>query len=123
MIANSVAVVPKALEQNITKTTTIITTKTIKTAASEQLPVSQVTKTDKTSVATRSLNREINQNDSNTLFEQNLRLRTSTPRGSGVGLNSSSANSSYSDTSINNGVNLEEHPPFKEYKEAGEYWK
>lgn len=109
------AVVPNAIEQNITKTTTVVTTRTVKSGV-EQLPLSQ--SSNKTSVTTRSVNRETNQNDSNTLFEQNLKLRTSTPRAG----NSGSANSSYSDSS-KSGVNLEEHPPFKEYKEAGEYWK
>lgn len=115
LIANSVAVVPNAIEQNVTKTTTVITTKTIKSGI-EHVPISQTS--TKSSVTTRSLNREVNQNDSNTIFEQNYKLRTSTPHGVKTG----SANSSYSDTSTN-GLNLEEHPPFKEYKEAGEYWK
>lgn len=125
LIASSVAVVPSALtasEQQVTtvtKTTTVTTTK--KSVKGSDEPVVQSKSsgavTSSTTKTTRSSNRETEQNESNVLLEK---LRTSTPRQA-----SASANVvfSFNDISTTNGVNLEEHVPFKEYRDAGEYWK
>lgn len=112
LIANSVAVVPQAVaasEQvsSITKTTTVITRKVVSDA-----PIVELRSSNVSTKLTRSSNREIDQNVSNEVIERNAKLRTSTPQKL-----SDSNNSSYND------VNLEEHPAYKEYKEAGEYWK
>lgn len=127
LIANSVAVVPSAIaatEQTITKTTTITTSKTVKTNSGEHV-LSEKQQQQSHSVsksaaaATRAAaTREANQNESNLLLEQNAKLKTSTPRASHKEANNSFNNSS----NITNGVNLEDHVAFKEYKEAGEYW-
>lgn len=128
LIANSVAVVPQAIaasEQTVTKTTTVITSKTVKASSGELLlneKQHQSQTVSKSVAATRS--REANQNESNLLLEQNAKLKTSTPRINkeaykDVSSNNSSFNSS---GSITNGVNLEDHVAYKEYKEAGEYW-
>lgn len=107
----------------MTKTTTITTSKTVKTSGGEQVlnekQQQQQTQTvTKTSAATRSAaTREANQNESNLLLEHNAKLRTSTPRAS-----AKDANNSFNNISITNGLNLEDHAAFKEYKEAGEYW-
>lgn len=126
LIASSVAVVPSALtaaEQvtTVTKTTTVITKKSVK--GSDE-PVNQsksaAAVTSSTTKTTRSSNREAEQNESNVLLEKNLKLRTSTPRQVGAAAN---ATSGFNDISTTNGTNLDEHIPFKEYKDAGEYWK
>lgn len=111
LIANSVAVVPQAAaasEQvsSITKTTTTITKKIVSDGGIRATPTVEV----KSLKTTRSSNREVDQNISNSLIEK--KLRSSTPHK----LNDSN-NSSFNDP------NLEEHPAYKEYKEAGEYWK
>lgn len=128
MIANSVAVVPSAIaatEQTITKTTTITTSKTVKTNSGEQVLSEKqqqqshsVTKSATAATRAAAATREANQNESNLLLEQNAKLKTSTPRASHKESNNSFNNSS----NITNGVNLEDHVAFKEYKEAGEYW-
>lgn len=114
LIANSLAVVPQAAaasEQvsSITKTTTIITKKVVSDGVNRASPVVELRSSNKT---TRSSNRETDQNTTNDLIEKSAKLRTSTPQK----LNDSN-NSSFND------INLEEHPAYKEYKEAGEYWK
>lgn len=125
LIANSVAVVPSAIsatEQTVTKTTTISTSKTVKTSSGEQLlsEKQQQSQTVTKSASTRSAStREANQNESNLLLEQNAKLKTSTPR---VSNNKEAHHSFNNSSSITNGVNLEDHAAFKEYKEAGEYW-
>lgn len=111
LIANSVAVVPQAVaasEQvsSITKTTTVTTKRVVSDA-----PIVELRSSNVSTKLTRSSNREIDQNVSNEVIERNAKLRSSTPQK----LNDSN-NSSY-------GVDLEEHPAYKEYKEAGEYWK
>lgn len=58
--------------------------------------------------------REASQNESNLLLEHNAKLKTSTPRAA------KEINNSFNN--ITNGVNLEDHVAYKEYKEAGEYW-
>lgn len=131
MIANSVAVVPSALtasEQNISSVTktTVITTKTVRSSGVEQTNIEPTvlsklssTTTSSNTKSTRASNRESDQNESNVLLEKNLKLKTSTPR-----VKYESAHTSFTDaTSITNGNNLEDHVPFKEYKDAGEYWK
>lgn len=126
LIANSVAVVPQAIaasEQTLTKTTTIITSKTVKSSSGEQLlnekQHQSQTVTKSSSAATTRSTREANQNESNLLLEQNAKLKTSTPRVNKDASNNSSFNNS---SSITNGTNLEDHVAFKEYKDAGEYW-
>lgn len=126
LIASSIAVVPSALTASeqvttVTKTTTVITKKSSKGADEPSVVQSKsaaAAVTSSTTKTTRSSNREAEQNESNVLLERNLKLRTSTPR-------QASANvvTSFNDISTTNGTKLEEHVPFKEYKEAGEYWK
>lgn len=89
------------------------------TAAVDQQKQKEVTKSQTVTKSTRSAaTKESNQNDSNVIFEQNLKLKTSTPRAA----KSNSAAAEITNGN-GNGLNLEEHVPFKEYKEAGEYWK
>lgn len=112
--SEAVKQVSTSTEQNsVTKTTTTITTssKVVKNSSNDKQKeaVKSQTKSSKTT-------KESSQNESNLLFEQAAKLKTSTPRS--VKLNTSG------EISINgNGPNLDEHVPFKEYKEAGEYWK
>lgn len=131
LIANSVAVVPQAIsatEQTMTKTTTVITSKTIKNSSGELLSNEkqhQSQTVSKSSAAAITRSRESNQNESNLLLEQNSKLKTSTPRANkdASSNNSNSNNSSFNNSSsITNGTNLEDHVAFKEYKDAGEYW-
>lgn len=114
-ISDAAKHVSSAVEQNsvTTKTTTVVTTssKVVKASGDKQrdTPKAQTKSSSKTT-------REVSQNESNLLFEQAAKLKTSTPRS--VKLNTSG------ELSINgNGLNLDEHVPFKEYHEAGEYWK
>lgn len=129
MIANSIAVVPQAIaatEQTVTKTTTVITSKTIKSNTGESLlhekQHQSQTVTKSNAAATRS--RETNQNESNLLLEHNAKLKTSTPRAKVRDINNTSNSSSNNslNSSITNGINLDELAAYKEYKEAGEYW-
>lgn len=57
---------------------------------------------------------ETSQNDVNNFFELNQKYKTSTPVTSG--------NTQSSGIDVSNG-NLSDHIAYKEYKEAGEYWK
>lgn len=121
------AVVPQAIaatEQTVTKTTTIITSKTVKNSSGEHLlnekqQESQTVTKSSSAATTRS--REANQNESNLLLEQNAKLKTSTPRAN-KDASKDASNNSFNNSSITNGTNLEDHAAFKEYKEAGEYW-
>ncbi|XP_055309742.1 klaroid protein-like [Sitodiplosis mosellana] len=130
LIANSVAVVPQAIsasEQTVTKTTTVITSKSVKSLTGEQLlneKQQHQTQTMTKSSAATTRSREANQNESNLLLEQNAKLKTSTPRANkDKDASNNSNNSSFNNSSsITNGTNLEDHVAFKEYKEAGEYW-
>lgn len=110
----------KLIEQisaSVTKSSTIITTtKTVKSSSEQkqkELSNEKITKSQSTKT-TRSANKESTQNDSNNLFEQNAKLKTSTPR---------AVKNSVTETTNGNGVNLDDHVAFKEYKESGEYWK
>lgn len=124
LIASSIAVVPLALnaaEQvtTVTKTTSVITKKSTK--GSDEPAVQTKTAaavTSSTTKSTRSSNREAEQNESNVLLEKSLKLRTSTPHPA-----SAANNASFNENTTTNGTNLDVHVPFKEYKEAGEYWK
>lgn len=126
LIASSIAAVPSALtaaEQvtTVTKTTTVITKKSSK-GLDEPVVQSKSTAavTSSTTKSTRSSNREADQNETNVLLEKNMKLRTSTPRQASAAVN---VVTSFNDISTTNGTGLEDHVPFKEYKEAGEYWK
>lgn len=129
LIASSIAVVPSALTASeqvttVTKTTTVITKKSVK--GSDEPAVQSKTAaavTSSTTKSTRSSNRETEQNESNVLLEKNLNLknlRTSTPRQAS---NTVNVVTSFNDISTTNGTNPDEHVPFQEYKDAGEYWK
>lgn len=128
LIASSVAVVPSALSATeqvttITKTSSVTTTKSVKGAVERAEPVVQsklAAVTSSTTKTTRSSNRETEQNESNVLLEKNLKLRTSTPRQASASRN---VVTGFNDISTTNGTHVEEHVPFKEYKDAGEYWK
>lgn len=98
----------------VTKSTTIITTtsKVVKSSTDQKAKEVAGEKVAKATKSTRSVVKESIQNDSNVLFEQNAKLKTSTPRAA-----KSNANAN------GNGLNLDEHIAFKEYKESGEYWK
>lgn len=129
MIANSIAVVPSAIsasEQNVavTKTTIVTTTKSVKNSGGDQIlnekQQSQITTTTKSSAASQR-SRENVQNESNFLLEQNSKLKTSTPN------RSSRTNKepfvSFNDANVTtNGNDIKDHPAYKEYVEAGEYW-
>lgn len=131
LIANSIAVVPQAIsasEQTVTKTTTVTTSKSVKSITGEQLlneKQQHQSQTVTKSAAATTRSREANQNESNLLLEQNAKLKTSTPRVNkdkeANAANNSTNNSSFN-SSITNGTNLEDHVAFKEYKDAGEYW-
>lgn len=67
-------------------------------------------------LATAKSAKEIAQNESNQEFEQNASLRTSTP------ILRKSKQRTLSPPQIKNG-DLSDHIAYKEYKDAGEYWK
>lgn len=103
----------------VTKTTTIITTssKVIKSSGEQkQKEVSNEknTKSQTVTKSKRSATKESSQNDSNALFEQSAKLKTSTPH---------AVKTNVPESTNGNGVNLDKHIAFKEYKESGEYWK
>lgn len=126
LIASSIAVVPSALTASeqvttVTKTTTVITKKSAKGSDEPVVQLkSAAAVTSSTTKTTRASNRETDQNESNVLLEKNLKLRTSTPRQASVAANVVTSINAISTT---NGTNVDEHVPFKEYKDAGEYWK
>lgn len=104
-------------------TTVTVTTTKVTKSGSEQNgnkhvePIEQKSQEiEKTTRSTRST-KEVNQNDSNAaLFEAHLKLQTSTPRASSNNASPTNRSPTASD------LNLEEHIPFKEYRDAGEYW-
>lgn len=68
--------------------------------------------------------KEANQNDINNIFEENsqIRIRTSTPIQSSTSV--SAARNIHANVSpVSNGSSANEHAAYKEYRDAGDYWK
>ncbi|XP_055378297.1 klaroid protein [Condylostylus longicornis] len=67
--------------------------------------------------------KEVLQNESNTEFEENSKIKTSTPILSSNSVSKKKTTSRYVDSSFNGDISDPNHPAYKEYIAAGEYWK